>query len=127
MRIMTALTLVLLTASTAYAVESPASDDALYDTREEASDSNTITRVGNRLSTQPGLRECAQVEDCAVIEGVCSGSEAVNITRAEAKQHANRNARSVADCENSYAPDPDFNVRGVGCVNNECVLTKRRR
>lgn len=101
--------------------------DKYYDSSEAASDRDDgLTDSGIRLHTQPGLRECTMDADCTAIEGVCPGKyEAVNITRKDAKLAANLNARSVASCE-PVENDPRFGVVGSACVENECVIIKKR-
>jgi hypothetical protein len=115
----------LLTTAPAFSAEPPSEEDKFYDSRESASDSEDVTEFGNTIRTQPGLRECVLDSDCTLIEGVCEASEAVNVQRAQAKQEANRKARAVAEC--TISQDRTFVPVMASCVQDECVVQKKRR
>lgn len=153
MRIVTVLTILLIASSAANAAEkitekdidaveeqpsevaaepaaekpAPAPDlSKFYDSREAVSDSDDVEDVGPRFRAQPGLRECSEDEDCAVIEGICPGvPEPVNVMRRVSKEASNLKAREVGSCPES-TPDPNFKTTGAVCVENECVIKKRR-
>ena len=127
MRIVPVFLLALLVSAPLYAAEPEAELKAAIAAEMDAdSDIDVTEEVGQRDITQPGLRECTLNSDCTLIEGVCEPSEPVNVQRANAKQETNRKARLVADCM-PYSPDEKFNITGAACVENECVITKRRK
>jgi hypothetical protein len=126
MRIVPVFLLALLVSTPLYAVGPEADLKAAIAAEIDADPDVDVTEeVEPRALTQPGLRECTLNSDCTLIEGVCEPSEPVNVERANAKQETNRKARLVSECPERKADDK-YGITGAACIENECVITKRR-